>query len=61
MEVNVQDADEIGQDMKSSFVSSLPGGFHHTIKKPLTKHQVPERGVKVNGKIVYDLEAVFAH
>ena len=61
MEVNVQDAVEgIGQDMKTSFASSLLGGFHHTIKKTLTTHQVLERCVKVNGKPVYDVEAVFA-
>ena len=58
MEVNVQDAVEIGQDMKTSFASSIPGGFHHTIKKTVTTHKVAERGVKVNEKTVYDLEAV---
>ena len=31
--VNVQDAMEIGQDTRTSFASSLPGGFHHPIKK----------------------------
>ena len=61
MEVNVQDAVEgIGQDMNTSFASSLPGGFHHTIKKTLTTHQVLERCVKVNGITVYDVETVFA-
>ena len=61
MEVNVQDAVEgIGQDMTTIFASPLPGGFHHPIKKTLTTVQVPERGVKVNGKTVFDLEAVFA-
>ena len=30
--VNVQDAVEIGQDTRTSFASSLPGGFHHPIK-----------------------------
>ena len=57
----MQDAVEgIGQDMKTSFASSLPGGFHHTINKTLTIHQVLERCVKVNVKTVYEVEAVFA-
>ena len=30
--VNVQDAVEIVQDTRTSFASSLPGGFHHPIK-----------------------------
>ena len=57
--VNVQDAMEIGQDTRTSFASSLPGGFHHPIKKTVEIMQVLKRGVKVNGKTVYDLETVF--
>ena len=59
-EVNVQDAVAIGQDMRTSFASSLPGGFHHPIKKTVKTMQVLKRGVKIKGKTVYDLEAVFA-
>ena len=44
-EVNVQDAVEIGQDTKTSFASSLPGGFHHPIKKTVETMQVLKRGV----------------
>ena len=50
MEVNVQDAVEIGQDMKTSFASYLPGGFHRPIKKTVKTMQVLERGVKLNRK-----------
>ena len=50
--VNVQDAVKIGQDTITSFASSLPGGFHHPIKKTLETMQVLKRGVKVNGKTV---------
>ena len=57
--VNVQDAVEIGQDTRTSFASSLPGGFHHPIKKTVETMQVLKRGVKVNGKTVYELETVF--
>ena len=57
--VNVQDAMEIGQDTSTSFASSLPGGFHHPIKKTVETMQVPKRGVKIKGKTVYDLETVF--
>ena len=59
-EVNVQDAVAIGQDMRTSFASSLPGGFHRPIKKTVKTRQVLKRGVKIKGKTVYDLEAVFA-
>ena len=60
-EVNVQDSVAIGQDMRTSFALSLPGGFHHPIKKTVVKTmQVLKRGVKIKGKTVYDLEAVFA-
>ena len=57
--VNVQDATEIGQDTITSFASSLPGGFHHPIKKTVETMQVLKRDVKIKGKTVYDLETVF--
>ena len=56
--VNVQDAVEIWQDIRTSFASSLPGGFHHPIKKTVETMQVLKRGVKVNGKT--DLHTVNA-
>ena len=52
--VNVQDAMEIGQDTRTSFASSLPGGFHHPIKKTVEIMQVLKRDVKIKGKTVYD-------
>ena len=58
--VNVQDAMEIGQDTRTSFASSLPGGFHHPIKKTVETMQVLKRDVKIKGKTVYDLETVFS-
>ena len=57
--VNVHDAVEIGQDTITSFASSLPGGFHHPIKKTVEIMQVLKRDVKIKGKTVYDLETVF--
>ncbi len=57
--VNVQDAVEIGQDTRTSFASSLPGGFHHPIKKTVEIMQVLKRDVKIKGKTVYDFETVF--
>ena len=39
--------------------SSLPGGFHHPIKKTVKTMHVLKRGVKIKGKTVYDLETVF--
>ena len=47
------------QDIRTSFASSLPGGFHHPIKKTVATMQVQKRGAKIKGKTVYDLEAVF--
>ena len=57
--VTVQDAVEIGQDTRTNFATSLPGGFHHPIKKSVETVQVLKRGVKIKGKTVYDLETVF--
>ena len=57
--VNVQDAVEIRQDTITSFASSLPGCFHHPIKKTVETMQVLKRGVTIKGKTVYDLETVF--
>ena len=53
------DAVDIGQDTRTSFASSLPGGFHDPTKKTVETMQVLKRGVKVNGKTVYKLETVF--
>ena len=50
---------EIGQDTRTSFAPCIPGGFHHPIKKTVETMQVLKRGVKIDGKTVYDLEAVF--
>ena len=57
--VTVQDAVEIGQDTRTSFATSLPGGFHHPIKKTVETVQFLMRGAKIKGKTVYDLETVF--
>ena len=56
--VTVQDAVEIGQDTRTSFATSLPGGFHHPIKKTVETVQVLKRGVKIKGTTVYELETV---
>ena len=44
---------------RTSFASSLPGCFHHPIKKTVETMQVLKRGVTIKGKTVYDLETVF--
>ena len=53
-DVNVQDAKKLGQDTRTSFASSLPGGFHHPIKKTVETMQVLKRCVQIK---VYGLEA----
>ncbi len=55
----MQDAVEIGEDTRTSFATSLPGGFHHQIKKTVETMQVLKRDVKIKEKTVYDLETVF--
>ena len=42
--VDLQDAVEIGQDTRTSFASSIPGGVHHPIKKTVETMQVLKRG-----------------
>ena len=59
-DVNIHDAVKIGQQMHTSFLSSLPDGFHNPIKKKVKTMQVLKKSVNVNDKPVYDLEAVFA-
>ena len=54
----MHDAVKIGPNMKTSFASSLPGGFHHPIKKTLTTNQVLERCEGQRENCMYDLEAV---
>jgi hypothetical protein len=58
--VNVQDALKIGRGMSTKFSSSLPGGFHTPISKKVVRMKFMPKGVKVNGKIVRDLQAIFA-
>ena len=47
--VTVQDAVEIWKDTRTIFATStsLPGGFHHQIKKTVETMQVVKRGVKI--------------
>ncbi|KAJ8349304.1 hypothetical protein SKAU_G00244340 [Synaphobranchus kaupii] len=58
--VNVQDALKIRQDMSTLFSSSLPRGFHAAISKKVVTMKFKTKGVKVNGKIICDLEALFS-
>ena len=58
--VNVQDALKIRQDMNTLFSSSLPGGFHAPISNKVVLKKFKRKGVKVNGKIIYDLVVLFA-
>ena len=54
-DVNVHDAIQIGQEMKTTFI---PNGFHKTIQKKVKSMQLLKRGVNVKQTTVYDLEAV---
>ena len=47
-EVNMQDAVKLGQETRTSFASSLPGGLHYAIKKTVeTTMQVLKRGTQI--------------
>ena len=48
--VHVQDVVEIGQDTGTSFASSLPGGFHHPIKKRLRQCKSRSVGRRLRGE-----------
>ena len=58
--VNVQDALKIGQDLSTEFSSSLPEGFHATISKKVVTMTFNKKRLKVNDKIPWDLESLFA-
>lgn len=58
--MNVQDALKIGQELSALFSSTLPEGFHAPISKKVVTMKFKTKGVKVNGKIICDLEALFA-
>ena len=53
------DAVKLGQDTRTSFASSLLGGFYHPIKKTVETMQVIKRGMQIKETTVYGLEAVF--
>ena len=57
----VPDAVKLGQGSRTSFASSLPGGFHHPIKKTVETMQVLKRGRQIKETTVYGLEAVFVN
>ena len=58
--INVNEAVTIGEDMQMEFMTSLPSGFHNPIKRKIKTMEEMTRGMKINNKTVYDLEAVFS-
>ena len=57
--IHVQDAVKIGQEMHTAFLSLLPDGSHNPIKKKVKTVHDLKKSVKVNGKPVYDMQVVF--
>ena len=58
-QVNVDNALVIGEKMANSFQNSLPSGFHSKISCPVKTMEHLKRGMKVGGKVVFDLETIF--
>ena len=58
-DVNVDDAVDIGWTMAGSFRNTLPNIFHGIISNQVKTMQQLKRGIKVCGKTVFDLEAIF--
>ena len=58
--VNVQDALKIGQAMCKKFTSSLPEAFNAPISHKVVTMKFQKKGMKVSGKVVCDLESLFA-
>ena len=55
----MDDAVDIGQTMAGSFRNTLPNGFHGKISNQVKTTEQLKRGIKVGGKTVFDLEAIF--
>ena len=58
VDINVDDAVDIGQNMAGSFLNTLPNGFHSKISNQVKTMKQLKRGIKVGGKTVFDLEAI---
>jgi len=58
--INVADTLAIGQAMTHSFKESLPEGFHNPIKKKVKTLEALKKGVKIECKTAYDIEALFS-
>lgn len=59
-EVNFHNAVEIGKQQLDQFIKNLPNGFHRTIEKRVKTMQQMKKAVVVQGKAIYDMEAIFA-
>ena len=59
--VNVQIAVEIGKQQKEQFMMKLPDGFHNSIEKRVKTMQQMQKTVVVQGKVIYDMEAIYLH
>ena len=58
-DVNVDYAVDIGQTMAGSFRNTLPNGFQGKISNQVKTMEQLKRGINVNGKTIFDLEAIF--
>ena len=55
----MDDAVDIVLTMACSFRNTLPNGFHGKISNQVKTMEQLKRGIKVDGKTVFDLEAIF--
>ncbi len=59
-DINVHNALEIGLQQEDDFNQKLPESFHKPIKRVKTMQSMKKASL-IQGKTVYDLEAIFAH
>ena len=59
-DINVHKVTEIGDQMASSFIDSLPADFHTPVKRKIQTMEKLKRGIKVGSSTIYDLQTVYA-
>ena len=59
-DINVHNALEIGAKQLEDYAADLPSMFHKTIERRVKTMQAMKKSVVVNGKPVYNIEAIFS-
>ena len=59
-DINVHNALEIGLQQAEEFIQKIPTGFHSKIEKKVKTMHSLKKAIVVQGRVVHDLEAIFA-